>query len=263
MNFGNTTESTQNLQMITPLAYACDYTVQTYDIESRRRMTVAALVKLMQEAAMQNVIEMKLSAWDLEPQHISWVLMRKSMKIQRLPLIGERVKVITYPAGFEKFFTYRDYKVLDENGRTIAYSSSTWLLMDTLSRRMARIPAFILEFAKDMPPLSLCLPRPATKMPQFETPEMALPFRVNWHDLDFNGHLNNVFYIQWMLEALPDDVLNSATLKKFDIFYKQEAHWKEELISEVQQLGNHCFLHRLVRKEDGKEMALAESRFAG
>ncbi len=249
------------MQASTPLAYSCEYTVQTYDIENRRRMTVAALVKLMQEAAMQNVIEMKLSAWDLEPQHISWVLLRKSMKIERLPLIGERVKVVTYPAGFEKFFTYRDYKVLDEDGRTIAYSSSSWLLMDTLTRRMARIPDFILEFEKDMPSPSLCLPRPAKKMPTLEKPDRVLPFRVNWHDLDFNGHLNNVFYIQWMMEALPDEVLLSSTLKEFDIFYKQEAHWKEELISEVQQLDGQNFLHRLVRKEDGKEMAIGESRF--
>lgn len=251
------------MQASTSLAYSCDYTVQTYDIENRRRMTVAALVKLMQEAAMQNVIELKLSAWDLEPQHISWVLLRKSMKIERLPLIGERVKVITYPAGFEKFFTYRDYKVLDEDGRTIAYSSSTWLLMDTLTRRMARIPAFILEYEKDMPAPSVCLPRPATKMPALENPDKVLPFRVNWHDLDFNGHLNNVFYIQWMLEALPDEVLLSGTLKEFDIFYKQEAHWKEDLISEVQRLDERRYLHRLIRAEDGKEMALGESRFGG
>ncbi|MCB0518735.1 MAG: hypothetical protein H6577_03775 [Lewinellaceae bacterium] len=247
----------------TPLAYTCDYTVQTYDIENRRRMTVAALVKLMQEAAMQNVMEMKLSAWDMEPQHISWVLLRKSMKIMRLPNIGERVKVVTYPAGFEKFFTYRDYKVFDENGGMLAYSSSTWLLMDTQTRRMARIPEFILAFEKDMPPADECLPRPDTKLPAFGTPDAALPFRVNWHDLDFNGHLNNVFYIQWMLEALPDQVLLNGTLKEFDIIYKMEAHWKEELVSAVQQVGDHQFLHRLSRKEDGKEMALGASWLEG
>ena len=39
-----------------PLSYTTIYTVQTYDIYKRRRMTVAALVKQMQEAAMQKAL---------------------------------------------------------------------------------------------------------------------------------------------------------------------------------------------------------------
>ncbi len=245
-----------------PLIYTRSYSVQTYDIEIRRRMTVAALVKLMQEAAMQNVIEIKVSVWDLEPLHISWVLFRKSLKIKRLPIINEEITVVTYPAGFEKFFTYRDYKIFDKKQELIAWSSSTWLLLDTIKRQMARIPDFILAFGADMPAPEDCLPRPETKLPKFEKALYSKPFRVGWHDLDFNGHLNNVYYIQWMLEALPDEILQSGTLKAFDIFYKVEAHWKEVLSSEVQYLGENKYIHRLVRAADGKEVAQAMSYFA-
>ena len=69
-----------------PLSYTTPYTVQTYDIDKRRRMTVAALVKEMQETAMQNVMEMKVSVWDMEAQNISWVLLRKNLRINRLPV---------------------------------------------------------------------------------------------------------------------------------------------------------------------------------
>lgn len=244
-----------------PLTYTYNYAVQTYDIETRRRMTVAALVKLMQEAAMQNVIEMKVSAWDLEPQHISWVLFRKNLRINRLPMIGEKLTVMTYPAGFEKFFTYRDYKVFDEKDELIAWSSSTWLLLDTIKRQMARIPDFILTFGAYMPAPEKCLPRPATKLPKFEKALQSKPFRVDWHDLDFNGHLNNVYYIQWMLEALPDEVLQHGTLKSFDILYRIEAHWKDGLMSELQQLDEKKFVHRLTRIRDGKEVAQGMSQF--
>ena len=223
-------------------------------------MTVAALVRLMQETAMQHTIQMKVSAWDLEPLHLSWVLFRKNLVIQRLPMFGEKLVVSTSTAGFEKFFTYRDYKVFDEKKEMIASSSSTWLLMDTEERRMVRIPDFILEFAGKIP--EDCLPRPKTRLPNFQAAAISKPFRVGWHDLDFNGHLNNVFYLQWMLEALPDEVLQNGTLLEYDIFYKVEAHWKEGLLSEVQPLSENVFLHRLIRIEDGKEMAQGMSRFA-
>lgn len=245
-----------------PLTYTTSYIVQTYDINKRRRMTVAALVKLMQEAAMQNVMQIKLSLWDLEKQHISWVLLRKNLRINRLPNIGERLKVCTYPVGFEKVFTFRDYKVFDEKGELIAYSSSSWLLLDTRTRRMSRIPQFILDYEKDLPPKSEWLPRPASKIPVLKNAGFEKKFRVNWHDLDFNGHLNNVYYLQWMLETVPDKLLESGTLKAFDIQYKLEGMWKDSVISFSEKTGPAEYLHKLVREGDGKELATGRSEWA-
>ena len=242
-----------------PLSYTTPYTVQTYDIDKRRRMTVAALVKQMQEAAMQNVMEMKVSVWDMEAQRISWVLLRKNLRINRLPMIGERLTFYTCPTGFEKVFTFRDYKVFDEKGDLIAYSSSSWLLLNTHTRRMERIPAWILEFEKDMPPAENCLERPSVKLPAIEKVDFSTDFRVNWHDLDFNGHLNNVYYLQWMLETLPDDLLENGTLKAFDIQYKVEGQWKDEVVSESQQLDGRRFLHKLKLTTVGKELAVGMS----
>ncbi len=247
------------MHLPTEIGYRETYTIRTYEIDNRKIATVPALLKLMHEAAMQNVIKIKLSVWDLEPHKVSWVLMRKSLKINRLPILGETIHIVTYPVNFEKFFTYRDYKVFDENGALIAASSSTWLLMDTESRKMTRILPFILEFQKKMPNPEVCLPAPMTKLPKFERVDFSKPFRVDWHDLDFNNHLSNVFYIQMMLEGLEDDILSNGNLEAMNIVYKTEGRWKDEIVSEVQKLDNHHFLHRLVRKADGKELALSES----
>jgi len=245
----------------TTISYTGNYCIRTYEIDSRKIATVPALLKLMHEAAMQNVIKLKLSVWDMEPIQISWVLMRQHLKINRLPVLGEKVKVLTTPAGFEKVFTYRDYKVFDEKGEILAYSSSTWLLMNTMERRITRIPDFILEYQKAMPSPSDCLPRPTNKLPKFEIAHSSKSFRVDWHDLDFNQHMSNVFYIQWMLEALDDQMIVKGKLKVLDILYKMEGRWHDDLVSEVQKLDGHTFLHRLLRNQDGKELALAQSKW--
>ena len=94
-----------------------------------------------------------------------------------------------------------------------------------------------------------------------ERVEFTSRFRVYWHDLDFNGHLNNVYYLQWMLETVPDELLESGTLKTFDIQYKVEGHWKDEILSETQQLEEKRFLHRLRSKQGGKELAVGMSEW--
>ena len=241
------------------LIYREQFTIRTYEIDNRKVATIPALVKLMHEAAMQNVIRLKLSVWDLEPHQISWVLMRKLLTINRLPILGEKITIETTPTGFEKFFTFRDYKVFDEQGELIAFSSSTWLLMDTQSRRMTRIPDFIMEFQQWMPAPEVCLPRPTSKLPKFEPMGEGKQYLVRWHDLDFNMHLNNTFYVQWMIESVPEKLIQKGQLKQMDIIYRTECSWKEKVMAELQVLDENSYLHRLVRQSDQKEVALAKT----
>lgn len=238
-----------------------EFVVRTYEIDNQKKATIPALVKLMHEAAMQNVIQLNLSVWDLEPHHISWVLMRKWLRISELPKLGDQIKVFTTPAGFEKFFTYRDYKVFNQKGELLAASSSTWLLMDTQKRKMTRIPEFILAMQPHMPKLEDTLERPKVKLAKFEKAEWIKNYQVNWHDLDFNLHLNNTYYIQWMLEALPDEILMHHQMKSIDIIYRAESLWKDQVVSQTQSLGNKTYLHQLIRKRDEKELAFAKTIF--
>lgn len=233
------------------------FTIRTYEIDNRKQATIPSLVKLMHEAAMQNVIDLKLSVWDLEPHQISWVLMRKNLVIHQLPSLGDRIKIVTHCAGFEKFFTYRDYKIYNQQDELLAYAASTWLLMDTIKRRMARIPAFILGL--ECPPEEDCLPRPKNKLPKFEKADLTKNFTVGWYDLDFNQHLNNVFYLQWMLETVPDNLLEYGQLERIDILYKLECKWKEKIVCETQIVNDTNLIHRLVRVSDGQQLCLAET----
>lgn len=250
--------------LYTPLQHRETFIVRAYEIDSRKQATIPALVRLMHEAAMQNVIDLNLSVWDLEPQQISWVLMRKELHFRRLPVLGERIEVLTYPAGFEKMFTYRDYRVFDEAGEQIAWSSSTWLLMNTENRRMTRIPPTILDLQKKMPEPGNCLPRPSShKLPVMEHPGKEQQYRVQWFDLDFNNHLNNTLYLKWMLEALPDSVLQKGQIRKLTIQYRAESYWKDRICTQTESLDENRFLHCLIREEeDGpKELASALSEW--
>lgn len=242
-----------------PLSYTGTFKIRTYEIDSNKRMTIPALIQLMQEAAMQNVVELKLSVWDLESHHISWVLMRKKMVVHRLPMYGETIKIQTYPAGFEKIFTHRDFKIYDADNQLIATAATTWLLIDTVHRKMTRIPDFILKY--NMPSQPYWLERPPAKLPKFAASTGSLPFLVNWHDLDFNGHLNNTYYIQWMLEVLPKEVLQNQQLLEMNIQYRMECYWKDVVLSEVEEVQKGEFRHRLVRQVDGKELAIGLSKF--
>lgn len=208
---------------------------------------------------MQQTFRLKLSLWDLAPQHLAWVLMRKDLHITRLPRLGESFTVQTHPAGFERIFTLRDYRVYDEQGQSLVESATTWILMNTQTRRPARMPAWVLDRFPPIPESKDCLSQARADMPEWQEAEVSRPVQVGWHDLDFNLHLNNTQYWRLLLDTLPRDILADGEPELFRIHYLAEAGWDEELRSERQTLGSGHFLHRLVRVGDKQVLARAES----
>lgn len=233
------------------------YTVRTYEIDHQKRMTVPALVRLMQEAAMQHVLQLKLSVWDLETERVAWVLMRLQMEIRRLPELQEKITIKTCPTGLERILTYRNFWIYDAQGELLAEAVTHWVLMDTETRRLKSVPEWIETRFSPLIPDTYDGLRPSRhKLPPLLQADQKKAFFVRWHDLDFNLHLNNTYYILYLLEGLPADWLSDRTLIRLDIIYKTEVRMEESFEVKVQQLASGQFLHRMVQGEE--ESLLAE-----
>ena len=234
------------------------YTIRAYAVDQSKKISVPALAQLMHETAMQHVLDLKLSVWDLEPLHLAWVLTNIHIDIYRRPLLNEKITIRTNPSGFERVRTYRDYRVYDEQDQLIASAVSTWFLMDTKSRRLARVPDEVRATVEGaIQQIDEFLPR--TKAPKIEDTSSgyARQFQVNYHDLDFNMHLNNIYYAKWLLDALPLDFLKHHELRSLNLTYKLECLLDDLVISQAATSGESSFGHRLVK--DGKEVAVGAS----
>lgn len=233
------------------------FTVRGYAVNTRKELRIPTLVRYMHETAMQHVLNLGLSVLDLEPRNLAWILTRIQVRVHALPRLGQQIRIVTHPSGFEKIRTFRDYRVYDEAGTLLADAVSTWYLMDTRSRRLARVPAEIRgQIEGILEQIDDTLPRQKAQMPASDEIHYQRQFQVGWHDLDFNGHLNNIHYIKWMLDALPGSFFASHRLKTLDIYYKQECVIDDLVSSEVQlRESEHITSHRL--HLHGKEVALA------
>ena len=219
--------------------------VSTNDIDRDKRATLPALVRHQNEAAMQNVLDLKLSVWDLEAEGISWVLLKQKFTIHRLPVLGELLSILTYPAGFQRAFTYRDYRIFDTHGRELLACASQWLLLDLRTREMTTIPDHILARAADLPPETDCLPRRFGRMPRGTEWTTVQANQVRYFDLDWNDHLNNATYLRWLLEALPPEILSTRTPTELEVQYRQEARLNDVLSAQIGVQPDGAFHLRL------------------
>ena len=200
------------------IIYRAEFEIRAGEIDGNKEMTIPSLMQLMQEASLKHIIQLKASVWDMADS--SWVLLTKEINISRLPVLGEVVTVETYPAGVERIFAYRDYRVFDQSGKCIVSAPSTWTLFNTVKRSLEKIPPHIsnLPFPNHVTPLTRCKRK-------IVVPEGGIssdPFKVNHFHLDWNNHVNNVNYLQFILEANTHR-LKISTPKSIEIYFKAEA----------------------------------------
>lgn len=232
------------------------FRVRTSEINLSKEIHPHHLIQLMQEASMQHTLGMKVSVWDLESQSVSWVLLKKTIRFFKFPLLGQNIEIHTFPSGLDGYFTYRDYYVYDENGDLCANASSMWTLMDTNERKMVKIPA---SFGSLVYQTETYLPKPVQKMRIPEEEDSPFKVKVNYLHLDWNGHVNNVQLVKMIFESLSENILKDRVLSTFTIQFKSEAILGQNLEVRSQLLSENEVIHAIKNVETGKDIILGNS----
>ncbi|ARK09992.1 acyl-ACP thioesterase domain-containing protein [Fibrella sp. ES10-3-2-2] len=237
-----------------------NYTLHSYECDATGRISIPALMNLMQESANRNADDYGIGSSTLQAQGLGWMLMRFGLTMHQYPRSGQAIRIITYPTFVEKFFVYRDFRVLSDDDTLLASASSTWLVFDTAKRGIIQVPGFIRSLSPpDMADVSDKLPlKPAYQTLDFSE-TLTNQVTVGWFDIDANQHVNNVVYIRWLLEQLPDTILQTQEIAELDVVYKTETHWREQIDVQNQSTESGTFVHRLTHAETGKEVLLAKT----
>jgi acyl-ACP thioesterase len=238
------------------LKYSGNYTIRTSELVRDKRLSVPAMISLMQEASMQNVIELKASVWDMEKDGISWVLLRKKITIHQYPILGETIRIVTYPSYFDRVFAYRDYKIYSNTGQLIVKASSTWTLLNTVSRKLQKIPDIFLKM-KAPEDEEILIP-PDSKITRPEKVEFSKEFRIGWYDIDWNNHVNNVYLLKTIIESTPNYILKANRIKEINYHIRAESFFDETLRVEGQCLNGSTLSYKMINLISKKEVAIAE-----
>ncbi|MEO1415098.1 MAG: acyl-ACP thioesterase domain-containing protein [Bacteroidota bacterium] len=204
------------------------YHVKGWMADRYRQIKIPNLVQLMHETAMEHVLKLHISARELGPRGLGWALHQQHIEFFRLPKLGDKFKVVTHPSGVEKLLTHRDYHMYDEEDQVVAQASTTWFMMDIRKRRIARYPEDILAIILQGNELD-ALPR-QPKLPKIVVPQEGVDtFKVRYHDLDFNDHLNNNVYVRWLLDSIHEDWWQTHRLRSLQMKFLEEGKWGESV----------------------------------
>lgn len=192
----------------------------------------------------------------LGEQGLGWVVTSYSMKVNRMPRVDELITVTTRGTSYNRFFAFREFWVVDADGQELVKIDSIWVLMDEVKRKITTIsPEVVSQYESEAVKKVPRLPRPTA-------PEAVIAeknYQIRYNDIDFNGHVNNSRYLEWIVDTLPMTFLEQHNPRTIDIRFENEVVYGQTVQGTVELLGDDSqSISRHEIKFDDTIAALAE-----
>jgi len=219
------------------------------------KLKPVSIFNYFQDIASEHTAELGVSAWDLLPKGLAWVVFRYQLEIHKYPLWNDRLIIRTWRYPCQKLYELRVYEIYDDQKNLMIEAKSSWILTNLNTKKPVRIdrrlPADLLTDHQVKIDNNLIALDPIGSI------DATRMFQIRMHELDFNRHVNNSVYAIWALESVPPDILTSFRPKRIILNYIGESLYGDRILSNTQQLNSApfpVFLHSLGSERSQKEI---------
>ncbi len=227
--------------------YSQKFRIASFDVSPEGRARLTSLAHYFQETAYHHANLLGLGYHDLERSGQVWVLARMKIEVVSMPEWNQEIVVETWPRGTDKLFALRDYLVKDLSDTTLASGATSWLVLNRENHRPVRFSFDALNIPVRNKGVFPGNPE------KLVTPVHWLPLgkhRVLYSDLDVVGHVNNVKYIEWSLDALIAKNSYPGKIKTLEINYMKESSSNDTIELQVAEPDRQTAMIRGL-KNDG------------
>ena len=235
--------------------------VRSADTDRFFKARIPFYFSMLQEVAAKHSTDLHCGIPEMvETENKTWVIVRAKITIDRLADWRENVNLETWAEMPFRLFAPRLVEGKDDSGETVFTAISHWVVLDLNRKRPVR-PVEALKYFT-LPDKSIRFIDPdigrlriAEDFKGFRLPDL-IP-KTNYYDTDTNGHINNISYINWLVDAFPFSFQDSHRLHTIDCHWIKQTFDGDEITVETYSEDenplsedNPTFFTRIVKKEE-------------
>lgn len=159
----------------------------------------------------------------------AWILTDWQLKIESYPSYSDTIKSQTWSEPLKSpVVATRDF-ILYKNNEVCVKGMTKWVLYDIASKHPCRIEQQLLD--KYQPEdKSVFEDQRLVKISEPASFEYEKKIEIRRSDVDFNGHIHNLMYLDYALEAIPLEVYEKQQVKQLRISYKSAVTSDQEIV---------------------------------
>lgn len=235
------------------------FELRYFEMNKFGEASTTTMLTLLEETAAEHCYSINYSLYDLEQQNIGWVLVSGVMQMDRYPSYKEKITIRTWLSSYSAIRGIRENIIYDEQGNIIGRAKGLWVFFDIQRRR----PVQILDEIRER--WSYCEEESTNinivkKLKPIENASHLQEFKVHHLDVDNNKHVNNIRYLQWLMESIPENVINNYFLQTIEGRFVGEAHYGDTVLSFAEDgEKENSFIHTIRTKGENKVCAIAKT----
>lgn len=177
----------------------------------------------------------------VEARGDKWLLFQWEVRFDALPEEGASCVAETAATGIDRLYALREFVLRDE-ATVYARARTRWVLVDGQTGRPMRVPPFFADvYGIDEPTWQ----ESTADEPPKELEGSSRRFVAKEEHIDGNDHVNNLVYVDWLFQSIPEEDVRGKTLKKLTLTYRKQVLCGDETEFVSQwETPTRC-LHRL------------------
>lgn len=202
--------------------YTYETAIAYSDIGPDQRLSQSGMLRILQEAASIASDDVGYGLKDIPRTGVHWILTAWRLELKRRPVWRTPLRVETWPRMTEGFACDRNFLAYEDGGQ-VAEAASRWILVSAKTGKPVRITdaerTAYRRHASDRDVFNGApLPHNGSTPPgaavTFET-------TAGRRDIDTNNHVNNLHYLDYAIEALPEEIYQNLPATVEIVFRRQ------------------------------------------
>lgn len=186
---------------------------------------------------------------DIVTTHLAWILLDWKLEIINRPKYGQELTIKTWGRDINKVFSYRDFEIYNENNDLCVIATSKWAVIDVRYKKLAKLTDEIMK-KYQVEDKRLFKEKDIKRISIPENFERSIDYTVTRKDIDLNGHMHNLYYIDLAYEALPEEVYEKRPFDNVVINYKKEIKPNDKVECKYTKIDNKHIVVIKNKKEE-------------
>ena len=217
---------------------AYNYVAEPFHVDFCGRLFMGVLGNHLLNSAGFHATERGFGIARLNESNYTWVLSRLAIEMEEMPREYESFTVETWIENVYRLFTDRNFAITGKDGKIYGYARSIWAMINLDTGKPADLLTLhggtIVDYIESEKPC------PISKPGRIKVNEKQ-PCRtidVQYSDIDINGHVNSIKYIEHIMDLFPKDWYAVKTVRRFEVAYVAESYSGDRLSFFKEQVGD-------------------------